>query len=168
MLSDQASALVSPLEANVLHAEDGPAFWFINSLVTIRATTESSRGAYSLVHQLAPVGFATPYHRHAADEAFYILEGEITLFRDGQRIDLNAGGYIFMPGGTAHGFRVAGAAPASQLIFYMPGDDFIHFVQEMGEPATSRILPQPSLPDMKKLAQLSAKYGSEVLGPLPG
>jgi hypothetical protein len=49
----------------------------------------------------------------------------------------------------------------------MPGDNFIHFIEEMGEPATSRTLPQPAAPDMKRLAQLSAKYGSELLGPLP-
>ena len=159
--------MISQLQLDALHAEEGPAFWFINSLVTVKATTESSGGAYSLVHQLAPVGFATPYHRHQADEAFYILEGEVTFFRDGERIDLHSGGYIFIPGGTAHGFRVAGATPAAMLILYMPGDDFIHFIQEMGEPATSRTLPQPAAPDMKKLSQLSAQYGSELLGPLP-
>jgi quercetin dioxygenase-like cupin family protein len=159
--------MISQLHPDALQFEEGPAFWFINSLVTVKATTESSGGAYSLVHQLAPVGFGTPYHRHAADEAFYVLEGEVTFFRDGERIDLRAGGYIFMPGGVAHGFRVAGDTPAAHLIFYMPGDDFIQFIQEMGEPATSRTLPQPAAPDMKKLAQLSAKYGSELLGPLP-
>ena len=160
--------MTSQFNPDVLNAEEGPAFWFINSLVTVKATTESSGGAYSLIHQLAPVGFATPYHRHAAVEAFYILEGEVTFFRDGQRFDLLSGSYISIPGNASHGFRVAGVAPAAMLVFYMPGDGFLHFIEEMGEPAVTRTLPQPAPLDIQRLVQLSVKYGSELFGPLPG
>lgn len=152
-----------------LTAEEGPAFWFINSLVTIKSSSETTGRSFSLAHQVAPPAFATPYHRHVdLDEAFYLLEGSVTFFCEGERIDLTAGGYIYLPGGVAHGFRVDNLAPATMLILCLPGNDFTRFVEEMGTPAIERTLPTPVQPDMQKLIALSVKYGSEILGPLPG
>lgn len=146
---------------------EAQAFWFINSLVTIKATPESTGGGFSLVHQVAPPGFATPYHSHAkGDEAFYVLSGEVVFFHEGEKVVLGPGGFLFVPGGAAHGFRVAGSAPAVQLILYT-GDQFVGLIQEMGEPAAELVLPPPTKPDIPKLMRLSEKYGSVILGPLP-
>ena len=38
---------------------------------------------------------------------------------------------------------------------------------EESEPATSPTLPEPSEPDMARLAGVAAKYGTELLGPFP-
>ncbi len=147
---------------------DARAFWFINSLVTIKATPEDTGGLFSLVHQVAPPGFATPYHSHGCeDEAFNILSGEVVFFKGGEKALLAAGGFIFLPRGTAHGFRVEGSAPAVMLVQSMPGYQFVGFIQEMGEPATELVLPPPTQPDIQKLIRLSEKYGSVILGPLP-
>jgi hypothetical protein len=44
-------------------------------------------------------------------------------------------------------------------------------MEEYAEPATERVLPPPSAPDMEKLTRLCTKYGMkygiEILGPLP-
>jgi hypothetical protein len=53
------------------------------------------------------------------------------------------------------------------LIFAMPGMGFVGMMEEMGEPATERVLPQPSAPDLDKLTKLCAKYQIDLLGPLP-
>jgi hypothetical protein len=53
------------------------------------------------------------------------------------------------------------------LILAMPGTGFVGMMTEMGEPAPQRVLPTPTQPDMKKLARLCAKYGIDILGPLP-
>jgi quercetin dioxygenase-like cupin family protein len=56
------------------------AFWFLNSLVTIVADAALSGGSLAIYRQVAPPGFATPYHTHEAyGEGFYVLEGEVTL-----------------------------------------------------------------------------------------
>ena len=55
--------------------------WFLGALTFVRATAASTRGAFGLVEQLVPAGFASPFHvHHAEDEAFYIVEGELTFF----------------------------------------------------------------------------------------
>lgn len=147
---------------------EGPAFWFLNNLCIVKATTESTGGAFSMVYQMAPSGSATPYHlHHVEDEAFYILDGEFTFICDGVKTIVGPGGYIFLPRGIPHGIRVSSSVPATMLIFAMPGSGFVGMMQEMARPATERVLPEPTQPDIEKLTRLCAKYQIDILGPLP-
>ncbi len=160
--------MLADLHPQILSPEEGTALWFINSLITIKSTTESTGGSFLLVHQLAPPGMSTPYHlHHIEDEAFYVLEGNVTFFSDGERIEAGPSHYLFLPRGRAHGIRVDGPEPASMLIMAMPGSGFAGFLAEMGEPATERVLPPPTPPDMAKMAALCTKFSMDILGPLP-
>jgi quercetin dioxygenase-like cupin family protein len=160
--------LVTQLEPRILSEEEGPAFWFLNTLSTVKATTASTGGAFSMVHHIAPAGFSTPHHlHHVEDEAFYMLDGECTFLSDGKKAVLGPGGYIFLPRGIPHGLRVDGEKPATMLILATPGTGFVGMMEEMGEPAKERILPVPTAPDIEKLTRLCAKYGIDILGPLP-
>jgi len=160
--------LLANLRPHSLSNEEGDAYWFLNGLATIKATTESTGGSFALVHQISPPGHGTPYHlHHAEDEAFYVLDGESTFFCNGTKTVLGPGGYIFLPRGIPHGIRNDGPNPSTILILAMPGTGFVGMMQEMGEPAEERILPTPKPPDMDKLSRLCAKYGIEILGPLP-
>jgi mannose-6-phosphate isomerase-like protein (cupin superfamily) len=143
-------------------------FWFLNSIVSLVADASITERAFVLYRQVAPCGFATPYHTHAAyGEGFYVLDGEVTFFCDGTKTVLEAGGFIFLPGSKPHGFRVTGTGPATMMIVSPPESTFGDFVREMGEPAMSRDLPIPSTINFARLAALSAKHGSIVHGPLP-
>jgi quercetin dioxygenase-like cupin family protein len=147
---------------------DGPAYWFLNSLGVVMATSESNGGAFSMVHQTTPPGHATPYHlHHQEDEAFYVLDGEFTFISDGQKTVLGPGGYIFLPRGIPHGIRCSSSNPSTKLILAMPGTGFVGMMTEIAEPAKERVLPPPSAPDVDKLARLCAKYKIDILGPLP-
>jgi quercetin dioxygenase-like cupin family protein len=147
---------------------DGPAYWFLNSLDVVLATSESTGGAFSLVHHTAPPGHATPYHlHHIEDEAFFVLEGEFTFICEGKKTVLGPGGYIFLPRNRPHGIRCTGAAASTMLIMATPGTGFVGMMIEMAEPAEERVLPTPTAPDMEKLTRLCAKYEIDILGPLP-
>ena len=160
--------MLTNLQPQALSQEEGLAFWFLNNLITVKATTESTGGSYSLCHQVSPPESATPYHlHHFEDEAFYILEGESTFICDGKKTIAGPGEYLFLPRGIPHGIRVTGPKPTIMLILAMPGTGFVGMMQEMGEPAAERVLPKPAPPDMEKLTRLCAKYGIDILGPLP-
>jgi quercetin dioxygenase-like cupin family protein len=147
---------------------DGPAYWFLNSLDVVLATSESTGGAFSLVHHTAGPGHATPYHlHHAEDEAFFVLDGEFTFVCDGKKTVLGTGGYIFLPRNLPHGIRCTGAAPSTMLILAMPGPGFVGMMIEMAEPAARRVLPIPTAPDIEKLKMVCARYKIDLLGPLP-
>lgn len=149
-----------------LAPEDGEALWCVGALSRFKATAAQTEGAYSLVEDLAPQGSGTPLHRHDDDdEAFYVLEGEITFFlADTAPIHGRAGSFVHIPGGTIHGFRVE-SETARYLIITTPQHE--RFYRALGEPAQSLTLP-PELPmDMEKIGAVCAAHGVEFAGPRP-
>jgi quercetin dioxygenase-like cupin family protein len=158
---------IKPLTQRVDEGEE-QAFWFLNNLCIVKATTDSTGGAFSMVYQLAPPGHATPYHlHHSEDEAFYVLDGEFTFICNGKKTVVGPGGYMFLPRGIPHGIKVSSTSPSEMLIFAMPGSGFVGMMMEMAIPATERVLPEPKQPDIEKLTRLCAKYQIDILGPLP-
>jgi quercetin dioxygenase-like cupin family protein len=149
-----------------LDREGGQAVWFLNLLTFVKATGEQTGGAFGLLEQTIPAGFASPLHvHHAEDEAFYVLDGQVTFLSGERRIQATAGSYVFLPRDIPHAFRVD--TPARLLILTTPAG-FEQFVIEMSEPVTDVSSPPTSPPDMEKLVRLAAKYRIEILGGPPG
>jgi quercetin dioxygenase-like cupin family protein len=155
------------LSIYALGKDEGQAVWFLNTLTFVKATANQTGNAFGLIEQVAPVGPASPYHVHRAeDETFYVLEGELEFISGERRLTGGPGAYVFLPRDIPHGFRVVGTSPARFLVLATPGG-FEAFVIEMGQPASALTLPPPSAPNMDKLIALAAKHRIEILGPLP-
>ena len=151
-----------------LAREEGRAVWFLGTLVVVKATGEQTGGAFGLIDNLMPAGFASPYHAHRnEDESFYVLEGEMTFYVGDERVEAGPGSFVYGPRGVPHGFEVEGDAPARILLQNHPAG-FEAFPVEVGEPAEELVLPPAEPPDMERLMEIAAKYGIEILGPLPG
>jgi quercetin dioxygenase-like cupin family protein len=156
------------LQATTL--DDAPGYWFLNTLHILLAKSQSTGGAYSLIHLTATPGFASPYHlHHTEDEAFYVLDGEFTFFCGEKKMVLGSGGYIFLPRGVPHGLRCSSENNSRVLIHVMPGGDvgFVGMMLEMALPARERILREPAMPDFQRLKILCEKNKIDILGPLP-
>jgi quercetin dioxygenase-like cupin family protein len=150
--------------------DDAPAYWFLNAVHILLARSESEGGSYSLVHLTVPPGFSTPYHvHHTEDEALYVLEGELTVICNGNKMVREAGSYIFLPRGVPHGFRYTGGENSRVLIHVIPGGKvgFIGMMLEMAIPIRRGVLPAPTPPDFLKLDALCKKNEIEILGSLP-
>jgi quercetin dioxygenase-like cupin family protein len=150
--------------------EKGQSFYFLGTLMTLKAASAETNGQFSLIEQLAPAGFTTPVHvHHGEDEAMYILEGAFTFFVGDQVIKAARGSFVYLPKDVPHAFRVEGEAPARLLQLTTPGGIEQGFV-EMGEPATSLLLPPPHIPtpeEVGRIMAISAMYNVEQLGPPP-
>jgi mannose-6-phosphate isomerase-like protein (cupin superfamily) len=151
---------------------EGKSFWFLGTLMTIKASAENTNGAFSLIEQVAPVGFAPPMHiHHAEDEAFYILEGQATYFAGDKVIHTEAGSYVYLPRDVPHSFLVGGSSPVRLLQWTYPAGVEKFFI-ELGIPTSDLILPPPASPEMLKtgierLLELAPKYQLEIVGPPP-
>jgi quercetin dioxygenase-like cupin family protein len=150
-----------------VNTREDPPIWFLGLPTIMRATGETTNGAFGLIEHLTmPPGFASPYHlHHLEDEAFYVLEGHVSFVCDGKWFRADAGAYVFGPREIPHGFRIQGTTPARMLLLCSPSG-FEKFVLEMSEPAPDLTLPPPA-PDMAKLMALAGKYRIDILGPLP-
>lgn len=135
-------------------------FYFLGTPTSLRATAATTNGAFGLVEGQLPPGFESPYHVHTnEDEAFYVVEGEMAFIVDGKWMVAGPGTYAFGPRNLPHGFKVVGETPARLLLLCSPGG-FEGFVNELRQP-------EPAPPDMGVLVATAARYGIEILGPLP-
>ena len=67
-------------DARALLAGEGETFWFLRNRITIKATAATTGGAYGLIESHVAPGFSPPLHvHHNEDEAFWVLEGNVTI-----------------------------------------------------------------------------------------
>ena len=139
----------------------------MDTLVIIKATGKETGGQYGLIEEVDPPGYEPPLHvHHNEDEAFVILEGEVTFTIGEQCIRAVPGAYVFAPRGVPHIFKVEGNASARMLTFNYPAG-FEQFFVELGRPAPGPVLPtagEPNEAEMAKLLELAEKYGLQILG----
>jgi len=139
-----------------LHIDEGQRLQSLGALVSVKATSEQTGGAFNLFEVSCPPDYVTPLHIHyTEDVAVYVLEGALTFFWGSERREAVAGSYFYQPRGTPHGFRVDGKEPARILYMTFPAG-FDRFVIEQELPAPK------SEPEMD-----AARYKIEILGPLP-
>ena len=143
-----------------VNTSEEPPIYFLGLPTILRATGQTTNGAFGLIENLMPPGFASPYHtHHLEDEAFYVVAGHMAFVCDGHWTMAGPGSFVFGPRNIPHGFKVVGDAPAHMLLLCTPGG-FEQFVAELSEPA-------PAPPDMAKLVAVAAKFTIDVHGPLP-
>ena len=95
------------LDTVVHHRDDGPATWFLNGLMTVKASNTDTGGAYCLMeHVLTPAGNPPMHVQTDEEEAFYVIDGEIEFEVEGQVVLARAGTFALVPRGAAHTFRV--------------------------------------------------------------
>jgi hypothetical protein len=108
---------------------------------------------------------ATPLHVHREDdEAFYVIEGELTVYLEDSDhpTPASAGTFVHIPGGDVHAFQVD-SETARWLDLTTPQHE--RFMRAAGEPAQERVFPPEGLIDMKKVGAAQQQYGIEILGP---
>jgi quercetin dioxygenase-like cupin family protein len=149
----------------VVRPDDGEHVWFLATRMTIKATAQTTAGALGVVEWRAAPGFSPPLHiHHREDEAFWLLEGAMTVLCDGQLFEASTGSFIWLPRGRPHTFRVEGDTPVRGLLLSTPADH-VGFYAEGGHPAQDDSIPQFDPRDLPRLHGLYAKYQLEDVGP---
>ena len=91
----------------------------------VKASRVSTDGAMTVIESDSTGG--APRHVHAReDEAFYVLEGAITVECGDDAWELQSGAFVFLPRGVPHAWDVVGER-AKVLIITAPGglDEFL-------------------------------------------
>jgi quercetin dioxygenase-like cupin family protein len=146
----------------------GAALWFLGVLATVKSSAATTGGAVAVIEHLAPRGAGSPLHVHSReDEWFYVIEGELTLWVDGETIKAPAGSFVFGPKGIPHTFIVSSEQARFLLVTEPAG--FEEFMRAVGEPAPRLEIPPPATepPDVAALTAAAAGFGIEITGP-PG
>jgi mannose-6-phosphate isomerase-like protein (cupin superfamily) len=128
----------------------------------IKADATDTAGLLSVFEDaLAPWQSGPPLHLHTdKDEAFYVLEGTLTVKVDVEQREVTAGSFVWIPRGTPHAFANAGGSAIRLLSLVVPGgleallaEQQQYFAQLEGPP------------DLAALSRIGARLKSRLLGP---
>lgn len=144
---------------------EGRATWFQPNRMTVKATTETTGGAFGLLESWVAAGSSPPLHvHHREDESFWVLEGRVRFRCGDEEFVGEPGAFVFLPRDVPHTFIVEGDAPARLLTLLTPGGGEGFFLDGGREPEGPG-LPPAGPPDVAKLKQVAEQYGSEIIGP---
>jgi quercetin dioxygenase-like cupin family protein len=147
---------------------EGTAVWHLGMLLTFKATGAGTAGRCWAKELLAPRGAATPLHVHSLeDEAFYVLDGEVSLHLGDEVLRAAAGTFAWGPRGLPHAFRVE-SETARMLVLGTPAG-FERFFLDTGTATTSAGLPPAGGPPpaLEVLVAAARRHGVEIIGPPP-
>ena len=90
----------------VVTADQAPAPLKMVGEEVIVLASGAQTGSYEIFRQAGPEGSGPPPHRHAWDEAFYVIDGEVMFGVDAEQdLVAKAGTLVHVPGGSTHWFR---------------------------------------------------------------
>jgi len=158
------------MSALIRHRDEGVATWFLNSLVTTKASAAETGGHFSLTEHLVTAAANPPMHAHTdEEESMYVLDGELEVEVDGTVTVVGTGAFALIPRGSVHTYRVLTPTARLLVINSAPrqatNGGFEHFFTEVGEPAAARVLPEPAAPDPIAVTRIAAAHGIEILPP---
>ena len=143
----------------VLRPGEGRAIDLGNFAMSLKASSNDTDQAFSLLEADEPPGFGPPMHiHHDAAEAFYVVAGEYSIFVRDEEFICPAGSFIYIPAGTPHGFRV-GSVPSRKLNIYTPAA-MVGYFDDL-----SAALARGAADE--ELAEIAQRHGMEITGPVP-
>jgi mannose-6-phosphate isomerase-like protein (cupin superfamily) len=92
----------------------------VGNVEFLARTADTPRFTFGII-DFAP-GRELEQHVHAdEDDAFYVVEGELTFLLGDEQVSAPAGTFVLVPPGVRHGFRNDGEVPVRMLNIHAPG-----------------------------------------------
>ncbi len=133
------SAIVSPLAAGVIRAQEGERISQAGTTLTFKSLGRETGGAAFIYEQASPPGAVVPSHLHQNEDEFvYLLEGEVEVTIGDARLTVGPGDLVKMPRGVPHGIRMTGTGPARSLWTVVPAGKMEDLFRALGALPTDR------------------------------
>jgi|ERR1019366_250651 quercetin dioxygenase-like cupin family protein len=145
-----------------------PHIGLVGDTYTITVAGKDTNDRFCVIDMHVPPGGGPGPHRHAFEETFVLLDGEIEVTFRGKTSTVSAGDTINVPSNATHQFHNTSSKPARMICICSPAGNERFFL-EVGVPVATRTTPPPKL-DEKQLAEflekaraLTPKYRTELL-----
>lgn len=145
-------------------SEASTARWWFGALAVIKAAAADTGGQLTIVEVTEQPNAEAPLHvHHREDEAFYVLEGSVTIHVGEEVVEAGLGDCAFGPRDVPHRYTV-GPNGCRMLLICTPGG-FEQLVIGMSQPAGALTLPPASdeEPDWEHVADVAQANGCELL-----
>lgn len=122
----------------------------------IKASAETTSGAFSIIEEIDPVD--APMHVHEwCDELFYVLEGRHVFTVAGQEYETGPGDAVFGPRGVPHAQRRV-VARTGRILTMFSRAGFEGFFRDLAEAGRA------GQDGPEALTRIAAKYGATWVG----
>ena len=139
----------------------GPEYDWSRDRTFVKVSGEDSGGAFALMEDNLKLEFSLGLHVHRQHaETFYILEGNVDFYIDGDWSTATPGTTVHIPPGIPHALVLQDGQTGKLLMIFQPAG-FDGFLAEM-----SQLTPE-QLADDALTAALSEKYDLIHLGDVP-
>ena len=147
--------MTGPQEVLRVPAGGGKSLRLMSNRVEIKASSEHTGDAFAVLeYRMAARTPGPPPHFHRrTEEAFYVLEGELTFHLGDRSVEAGPGGFVLVPRGVAHTFENAADTEARFLEVAAPGTFAGYFEELVGA-----LPPDGGPPDPATVASLYEKY----------
>ena len=88
--------------------------------MTVEVNAAQSGGAFTMLRDRAPAGWALPPHRHAVSETIHVLAGTMWFEVGARRMQLRSGQTVHVPAGQPHAGGTLGDADLQRLVVFAP------------------------------------------------
>ncbi|MCK8099420.1 quercetin 2,3-dioxygenase [Bacillus sp. 2CMS4F] len=124
----------------VLESGEGDRLLTGDQLHRIVAAQKNTDGQFIVVSSEGPKGdrIVDHYHEHHT-ETFYCLEGQMTMWADGEEIQLNPGDFLHVPANTVHSYRLD--SHYTKMVGVLVPGLFEPFFRTLGDPYKGHIFP---------------------------
>ena len=127
----------------------------------MKVSSADTGGAFALMEDNLKVEFALGLHLHRQHaESFYILDGEVNFWIDGDWMTAAPGTCVHIPPGIPHAVDLPPGRTGRMLMIFQPSG-FDQYLAEL------KSMTDEQLADEKLMAQLDAKYDIINLGGVP-
>lgn len=127
----------------------------------VKVSSADTGGAFALMEDNLKAGFALGLHLHRRHaETFYILDGDVEFYLDGDWLTAPPGSTVHIPPGIEHAVVLPEGKTGKLLMIFQPAG-FDQFLKDLGA------LSEQELADEKRVTALSLKYDIVELGGVP-
>lgn len=149
-------------------SKTAPHIGLVGDTYTITVAGKDTDGRFCVIDMHVPPGGGPPPHRHAFEETFILLEGEMEVTFRGDKTTVRAGDTVHIPSNAPHQFHNSSSQAVRMICICSPaGND--DFFREVGVPVATRTTPPPPLDEehmvafLKRVKMLAPKYRTELL-----
>ena len=143
---------------SIVHRGEGEVLNVLGVAVRFLCRAENTHQAWSLMETEIPENAGPPPHHHPWDEAYFVTAGEVEFQLEGRIERMQAGDFIYAPGGTVHAFHGVSSPPARMLIFDAPAHAEAFF-KDVSREVTE--LPR----DLPKVPEIGDRHGLHFVRP---
>ena len=126
---------------------------------TVLVAGDLTDGRFAVIEARERRGDGPPRHVHSREDEFiYVLEGEVTFEREGERYTASPGMWLFLPRGSQHRFSVE-SSEARLLVMLAPAG-IEGWLRNLRLPAPATAEPNT----VEHLVSTAARYGVAITG----